>query len=95
MLTILWLFQRCVNHIVVISKLCLPYCGYFKVVFTNKSGKDMLQSFSLPFLNMRSVELEQPVFGANYIKGQMIAEQGGNYCSVHISLSKAIWRYTF
>ena len=37
----------------------------------------MMQSFSLPFLQMRGVELEQPVFGANYIKGRMLAEQGG------------------
>jgi hypothetical protein len=48
-----------------------------QVLFTNKSQKELLQSFSLPFLQMREVELEQPVFGANYIKGKMIAEPGG------------------
>ena len=51
------------------------------MIFCNKSVKDMMQSFSLPFLQMREVELEQPVFGANYIKGKMIAEMGGMYPS--------------
>lgn len=27
---------------------------------------------------MREVELEQPIFGANYIKGRILAEQFGN-----------------
>lgn len=36
-----------------------------------------MQSFSMPFLNMRDLELEQPIFGANYIKGRILAEQGG------------------
>ncbi|WAQ95878.1 WBP2-like protein [Mya arenaria] len=48
------------------------------VIFCNKNKKDMLQSFSLPFLQMRGVELEQPVFGANYIKGKMLDEAGAS-----------------
>lgn len=28
---------------------------------------------------MRQVELEQPVFGANYIKGKVLAEPNGNW----------------
>lgn len=28
---------------------------------------------------MREVELEQPVFGANYIKGKVIAQPNGNW----------------
>ena len=48
-----------------------------QVVFTNKNGKDMLQSFSISFMSMKELELEQPVFGANYIKGKMKAEPGG------------------
>ena len=47
------------------------------MIFTNKNGKDMLQSFSISFMSMRELELEQPVFGANYIKGKMKAEPGG------------------
>ena len=31
----------------------------------------------MPFVCMSEVELEQPVFGANYIKGKIKAEEGG------------------
>ncbi|XP_064616994.1 WW domain-binding protein 2-like [Liolophura sinensis] len=55
------------------------YLTTHRVVFTNKNGKDMLQSFSMPFLMLREVALEQPIFGANYIKGKVIAEEGGNW----------------
>ena len=37
--------------------------------FNNKNQKDGMKSFSFPFVAIRNVELEQPVFGANYIKG--------------------------
>jgi len=41
--------------------------------------KDALQSFSMPFFVMHGLELEQPVFGANYIKGKVHAEAGGEF----------------
>ena len=31
------------------------------------------------FQALREVELEQPVFGANYIKGKVIAQPNGNW----------------
>ncbi|KAL3876716.1 hypothetical protein ACJMK2_034518 [Sinanodonta woodiana] len=55
------------------------YLTTHRVIFNNLDKKDMLQSFSLSFGSMREVELEQPVFGANYIKGKMLAELGGNW----------------
>ena len=33
----------------------------------------------VPFQALREVELEQPVFGANYIKGKVIAQPNGNW----------------
>ena len=33
--------------------------------------KDKMVSFSFPFVALKDVELEQPVFGANYIKGKV------------------------
>ena len=51
--------------------------GLLQVIFNNKNAKDTLQSFSMPFYSLRGVEIEQPVFGANYIKGQVTSEQGG------------------
>ncbi|KAJ8318213.1 hypothetical protein KUTeg_003304 [Tegillarca granosa] len=55
------------------------YLTTHRVIFTNKDFKALLQSFSIPFYCMKEVELEQPVFGANYIKGRVVAEEGGNW----------------
>lgn len=55
------------------------YLTTHRVIFNNNSSSDMLKSFSIPFMCMREVELEQPIFGANYIKGKVNAEQGGNW----------------
>ena len=48
-----------------------------QVIFNNKNLKDTLQSFSMPFFCLKELELEQPVFGANYIKGKINAEPNG------------------
>ena len=45
------------------------YLTTHRMVFNNKNQKDGMKSFSFPFVAIRNVELEQPVFGANYIKG--------------------------
>ena len=34
-------------------------------------SQDKMVSFSFPFVALKDVELEQPVFGANYIKGKV------------------------
>lgn len=38
-----------------------------------------MQSFSSPFICMTDVEVEQPVFGANYIRGKVRAQENGNF----------------
>lgn len=55
------------------------YLTTHRVIFNSKDGKDSMQSFSFPFLLMREVELEQPVFGANFIKGKIKSEPYGNW----------------
>ena len=50
-----------------------------QVIFNSKDVKDRLQSFSMPFFTMHGLELEQPVFGANYIKGRVRAEAAGTF----------------
>jgi len=55
-----------------------------QVIFNNKDLKDTLQSFSMPFFTMHGLELEQPVFGANYIKGRVRAEAAGKI--IHATL---------
>ena len=49
------------------------YLTTHRMVFNNKNQKDGMKSFSFPFVAIRNVELEQPVFGANYIKGTYIS----------------------
>jgi hypothetical protein len=51
-------------------------------VFVNKNKNDTFQSFSMPFNCMRNLDIEQPVFGANFIKGEVRAEQGGRWDGV-------------
>lgn len=58
----------------------------------------MLQSFSMPFLMLREVALEQPIFGANYIKGKVIAEEGGKYlyiCVQFVAVTQAGYSCSF
>lgn len=55
------------------------YLTTHRVIFNTKNPKDPLQSFSSPFISMSDVELEQPVFGANYIKGKIRAQPNGNF----------------
>jgi hypothetical protein len=55
------------------------YLTTHRVIFNTKNPKDQLQSFSSPFISMNDVELEQPVFGANYIKGKIRAQDNGGF----------------
>lgn len=50
-----------------------------RMVFNNNKEGDPLQSVSFPFVALNDVELEQPVFGANYIKGKVRAQPNGNF----------------
>lgn len=55
------------------------YLTTHRMIFTNKNASDKLMSFSFPFVSISEVELEQPVFGANYIKGKVRAQPNGNW----------------
>ena len=55
------------------------YLTTHRMVFNNKNTKDAMKSFSFPFVAIRNVELEQPVFGANYIKGKVLAQPNGGF----------------
>ncbi|VEN50871.1 unnamed protein product [Callosobruchus maculatus] len=65
------------------------YLTTHRVIFLNKSSSDELQSFSFPFVTLSEVEIEQPVFGANYIKGKVRAQPNGNW------LGEAKFKLTF
>lgn len=36
-------------------------------------------SFSFPFVTLREVKIEQPIFGANYVYGTVVAQPNGNW----------------
>lgn len=55
------------------------YLTTHRMIFNAKESKDKMQSFSFPFVTLKDVELEQPVFGANYIKGKVRAQPNGNW----------------
>uniref|UniRef100_A0A8C4N3F1 GRAM domain-containing protein n=1 Tax=Eptatretus burgeri TaxID=7764 RepID=A0A8C4N3F1_EPTBU len=54
------------------------YLTPYRVIFATK-GKDPMMSFMMPFYLMKSCEMKQPVFGANYIMGNISAEAGGGW----------------
>jgi len=55
------------------------YLTTHRMIFNSKKQDDPMQSFSFPFVTLKDVELEQPIFGANYIKGKVRAQPGGNF----------------
>jgi hypothetical protein len=61
------------------SKTGRLYLTTHRMIFNNKKQQDPMQSFSFPFIALKDVELEQPIFGANYIKGKVRAQPGGQF----------------
>nr|CAH0110149.1 unnamed protein product [Daphnia galeata] len=55
------------------------YLTTHRMIFNSSNTKDPLLSFSFPFCTMKDVELEQPMFGANYIKGKVRAQPNGGW----------------
>nr|SVE75284.1 EOG090X0ADZ [Daphnia dolichocephala] len=55
------------------------YLTTHRMIFNNSKTNDPLLSFSFPFCTMKDVELEQPMFGANYIKGKVRAQPDGGW----------------
>ncbi|XP_034482320.1 WW domain-binding protein 2 isoform X2 [Drosophila innubila] len=67
------------NHLFRGSKQGRVYLTSHRMIFNSKKSDDVMQSFSAPFVALSDVEIEQPVFGANYIKGKVRAQPNGNY----------------
>lgn len=55
------------------------YLTTHRMIFNAKDRKEKMQSFSFPFVTLSGIELEQPVFGANYISGKCRAQPNGNW----------------
>lgn len=61
------------------SKLGKIYLTTHRMIFNAKKQDEPMQSFSFPFVCLTDVEIEQPVFGANYIRGKVRAQENGNF----------------
>lgn len=55
------------------------YLTTHRMIFNAKRFEDALKSFSFPFICLNEVEVEQPMFGANYIRGKVRAQPDGNF----------------
>ncbi|XP_063699526.1 WW domain-binding protein 2 [Culicoides brevitarsis] len=55
------------------------YLTTHRIIFNAKDFRNDFKSFSAPFVSMNEVKLEQPTFGANYIKGIICAQQNGGF----------------
>lgn len=55
------------------------YLTTHRMIFNAKDRKEKMQSFSFPFVTLSGIELEQPVFGANFIVGKCRAQPNGNW----------------
>ncbi|CAD6190543.1 unnamed protein product [Caenorhabditis auriculariae] len=54
------------------------YLTSHRIIFMN-SKNEAVKSFAMPFHSLRNVKLEQPLLGANYLKGEVEALPGGNF----------------
>ncbi|XP_007560322.1 WW domain-binding protein 2 [Poecilia formosa] len=55
------------------------YLTPYRLMFVSSNNKDCLGSAMFPYYLMKGCSIEQPVFGANYIKGTVSAEPGGGW----------------
>nr|CAD2181986.1 unnamed protein product [Meloidogyne enterolobii] len=66
------------------------YLTSHRIIFNNVTEPNSnFKSLSMPFVSLRGIKLEQPIFGANYLHGELIAQPDGNW------QGEASWRLTF
>ncbi|KHJ79073.1 GRAM domain protein [Oesophagostomum dentatum] len=64
------------------------YLTSHRVIFMPEENQ-MFRSFEMPFSSMQDVHLEQPIFGANYLRGIAVAIPGSQL------YGEVPWRLTF
>jgi hypothetical protein len=65
------------------------YLTSHRIIFINTTGNDPLRSFSMPFHSMKNVQLQQPIFGANYLSGSAFGQTNGGFTG------EVQWKLTF
>jgi len=64
------------------------YLTSHRILFLARDGGS-LKSLAMPFVCINNVQLEQPVFGANYLEGTLTAQPGGNFAG------EVTWKLAF
>jgi len=55
------------------------YLTNYRLIFRTKNTNDMMQELSMPFKQIKDFEIKQPVFGANFLTGKLLAEPNGGW----------------
>ncbi|KAL0822687.1 hypothetical protein ABMA28_004708 [Loxostege sticticalis] len=55
------------------------YLTTHRMIYNSAANSDPVRSFSFPFIAIQDVTVEQPMFGANFIKGKVRAQPNGNF----------------
>ncbi|CAJ0963583.1 unnamed protein product, partial [Mesorhabditis belari] len=71
-------FSKNPNQLVSGKKVGLLYLTSHRIIFMPNDKTDNMKSFEMPFGCMDDVNLEQPIFGANYLRGMVRAIPGSN-----------------
>uniref|UniRef100_A0A914GZL4 GRAM domain-containing protein n=1 Tax=Globodera rostochiensis TaxID=31243 RepID=A0A914GZL4_GLORO len=84
-------FDKCTNAEFKGTKKGNLYLTSHRIIFNNTAtaSPSNFKSISMPFGCLRNVKLEQPIFGANYLAGELIAQAEGNW------EGQANWKLTF
>nr|CAB3267674.1 WW domain-binding protein 2-like [Phallusia mammillata] len=61
------------------SKTGNVYLTNYRLIFKNSKSSDMMQELSMPFRQIKDFEIKQPVFGANFLQGKIVAEKNGGW----------------
>ncbi|CAH1100698.1 unnamed protein product [Psylliodes chrysocephalus] len=75
--TLVWCGQK--SAVFQGTKTGILYLTTNRLIFISKPGLNKMISFSFPFESLSEVEIEQPSFSANYIKGKVRAQRDGNW----------------
>ncbi|XP_071966027.1 uncharacterized protein [Antedon mediterranea] len=54
------------------------YLTTLRLIF-HSAGNDLMQSFAMPFYYLKDFEIKQPIIGANYLKGRILAQPNGGW----------------
>jgi hypothetical protein len=81
-------FKSAPEHFFKGKKIGNLYLTTHRIIFLATDGGE-LKSLAMPFICIDNVQLEQPIFGANYLEGIVSAQPGGNF------EGEVVWKLSF